>query len=77
MTALNLPEQDYIRLSQVTTTDLDSEHFESTASDVVHMALGDETPHESDSQQKIQGWQGAYVRFLALLCACSLTVGSH
>ena len=76
-------EQDYVRLScnhilEVTRTDSDSEHFEPAASEGVHpsMGFGDEAPAES-SQQKIQRQRAAYIRVLALLCACSLSVGSH
>ena len=85
MTTLNNQpnEDDYVRLScnhilQATTIDSDSEHFEPAASeDDQHlMVLSDETPQES-SQHKIQRQRAAYIRVLALLCACSLSVGSH
>ena len=85
MTTLNnQPKgEDYVRLScnhilQATTIDSDSEHFEPPASegDPSLIVLTDETPPES-SQQKIQRQRAAYIRVLALLCACSLSVGSH
>jgi hypothetical protein len=80
----NEEQQDYVRLScnhilQVTEIDSDSEHSEPAASDSeVDQQLIVETPPKS-SQRKIH-WQrqrAAYIRVLALLCACSLSVGSH
>lgn len=80
----NEEQQDYVRLScnhilQGTEIDSDSEHSESepaaTASDV-DQRLMVETPPKS-SQHKIQRQRAGYIRVLALLCACSLSVGSH
>ena len=85
----NEVQQDYVRLScnhilQATAIDSDSEHFEPAASDSELdsegdqrlMALSDETPPKS-SQHRIQRQRAGYIRVLALLCACSLSVGSH
>ena len=83
MTTLNSEEQqDYVRLScnhilQATETDSDSEPAASDSEvDQRLMVLSDETPPIS-SQHKIQRQRAAYIRVLALLCACSLSVGSH
>lgn len=86
MTAPNVQhneEQDYVRLScdhilQVTRADSDTEHFDPVASEGLGapMTLSNETPHES-SQLKKHRQRAAYIRVLALLCACSLSVGSH
>ena len=78
----NEEQQDYVRLScnhilQATEIDSDSEHSEPAASDSeVVQRLMVETPPKS-SQRKIQRQRAAYIRVLALLCACSLSVGSH
>ena len=75
-------QQDYVRLScnhilQATKIDSESEHSEPAASDAeVDPGLMVETPPKS-SQLKIQRQRADYVRVLALLCACSLSVGSH
>lgn len=78
----NEEQQDYVRLScnhilQATTIDSDSEPAASDSEvDQRLMVLIDETPPKS-SQHKIQRQRAAYIRVLALLCACSLSVGSH
>ena len=78
----NEEQQDYVRLScnhilQATEIDSDSEHSELVASNSeVDQRLMVETPPKS-SQPKIQSQRAAYIRVLALLCACSLSVGSH
>lgn len=75
-------EQEYLRRScdhilQVTTTDPESERFEAAVAENDQLLLlPDQTPLES-SQQKIQRRRAIFVRTLALLCACSLSVGSH
>lgn len=80
----NGEQQDYVRLScnhilQATEVDSDSEHSEPAASDSeVDQRLMIETPPKSSSSQhKITRQRSAYIRVLALLCACSLSVGSH
>ena len=78
----NEEQQDYVRLScnhilQATAIDSDSEPATSDSEvDQRLMVLSDETPPKS-SQHKIQRRRAAYIRVLALLCACSLSVGSH
>ena len=84
MASLNdQPNEDYVRLScnhilQATEIDSVSEHSEppAIASDVGQRLMVDETPRKF-SQHKIQKHRAAYIRVLALLCACSLSVGSH
>lgn len=86
MTTLNNPpneeQQDYVRLSCnhiLQATAIDSEDSEPAASDSEvdqRIVLSDETPPKS-SQHKSQRQRAAYIRVLALLCACSLSVGSH
>lgn len=85
MTSLNNQpngeQQNYVRLScnhilQATEIDSDS-HSEPAASDSeVDQRLMVERPSES-SQHKITRQRAAYIRVLALLCACSLSIGSH
>lgn len=74
-------EQDYLRLScnhilQVTTTDSYSGRFEPATFEGDQLVVDDQTHHES-SQQKAHRRKAAFIRVLALLCACSLSVGSH
>ena len=76
-------EQDYLRLScnrilQVAGTDSDSEHFEPTTSEGDQLlSQSDQTSPLQSSHLKTQRQRAALIRVLALLCACSLSVGSH
>jgi hypothetical protein len=77
-------EQDYVRLScnhilQATAIDSDSEPAASDSEvDQRLMVLSGETPPKSSQHNlKIQRQRAGYIRVLALLCACSLSVGSH
>ncbi|KAF8807430.1 MFS general substrate transporter [Phlegmacium glaucopus] len=70
-------EEDYLRLScnhilQAATSDSDSERFEPATSE------GDQLTVVLDEQESSQHRRrAASIRVLALLCACSLSVGSH
>ena len=81
MTTLNNQpneEQTYVRLScnhilHATAVDSDSEPPASDSEIGQRLMVLDETPPISSIQKR----RAAYIRVLALLCACSLSVGSH
>ena len=72
-------QEDYVHLSCnhiLQSTGIDSDSEPAASNSEVDQRLIVETPPKS-SQHKIQRQRAAYIRILALLCACSLSVGSH